>query len=1362
MPAATAVAALSFTLLGAVPPAATGTAGRGDATGLPLPAAASGTPNRPAWPAGSFAAGPGGDGEVTTAAAGPADEAVLTGTRPHLAAARRADAVGYEFVIATGGGARTGQVTSSGWLPEPRWQVPAGVLRDGGRYTWTVRTKDRSGRAGEDAAARSFTVAQRLGAQQAGGPVATDTLGPVTVSLATGNVTASVNTAQVPTGSGQLGATFTYDSQAVSGAAGLTGAYYPGDAAGGITAADRPAARRTDARVDFRWGDEAPYPDAAADGAFRVRWSGTLTVPADGTYRLGGAYDGGLRIRVDGTRVLDDWKGALAGDRPVDGSGLTLKAGRAYPVEVDYRRAAGDGGNLALWARGAGHHAPVPASWLEPSGAVLPPGWTVTPAATGPDTATAANAAAAPGGPGTSGAPGGAGTAGGPGAGPAGGTGGTAAGVPGASGASGASDVSGPSGAATGAGQSPGAGASGTGESAPGASGTAPAGAGAAGGPVAGIAAAEDTGLVFAYAGDEACADDQAPAGYVCAVRVPGAGTTHLHYRAGKLVRVVNPGAEVTDFGYTADHRLTTVRPPLLTDWVAAGAGRDTDAARYRIDYRPGTGTAARLTGPDPAGSDASDARRPQRSYAFADGAAELRVAGLSTGQGWARRVTHDTAGLVTTDTDGTGRTTRYTWTPDGRPLSQTDPAGRMTTTVYDGTGMPAGSYGPGPGRCFGADLRPLDPAPEGCAAVPAQTTAFGPDGITTVRADSDGVPQLTTLTRLNEFGLPAALVTDPDGLALTTGYAYDDAFRPVTETSPAGARKTFAYYGATETADNPCTKENDPAPQRGQIRSVGLPEGANGSARVERYVFNARGLPVAVTFGGSDWTCVQYDARGRIVRMSMPGNSSLPAWSVTYDSAHGGDPLTLKAAQHDHSMTSTVDLLGRTVSYTDGQGTRTETRYDRPGRAVLERVGPPGAADAVQVKRTRYDAAGRILTVVLDGRRLATAGHDAAGALRSVRYANGTRLTVERDPAGRITAKDWVLADGTRQSARVTRSQSGTIVDESVAGKDAAPEGPNFTYDPAGRLVGARITGHAYLRDFTARPPAGCPDGTRPDAGANGNVVRLTDRTADGTTVTGYCYDAADRLLATTGERAVTAPQYALNGHLTGYTAGAAEVTQRQDAAERYLGGGVTGADAADVTYTKDIADHIMARTAVTPAGTERILYGHTDMTNPDADLVLDADSRLLARVVPLPGGVVLTAGTRAPGAARTTWSHPTVRGDVFLLTGDDGRRRGGLHQYGLYGEPLTADGTVDTRQVPDNLPGDFDLGWLGRHQVGTEHQGAFFNVVLDTRVFNPGLGRFSAPVAAGPFLNPYEYAAGDPVNHTSINGYSLDVEKE
>ncbi|MFI6641781.1 PA14 domain-containing protein [Streptomyces sp. NPDC050504] len=1355
-PVATAASlAVSFTLLGAGGPAASQDTGKPDASRVALLPAAAGDAVRAAWPDGDFDRTPAATaGHAAalrgTALGGPADGAVLTGVRPVLSVARQQGARAYEFVLGTGESPRTGQVTSSGWVRTPHWRVPAGLLRSGAQYRWTVRVKTLSGTVGADAPARSFSVNQRLGAQAPGGPVPTDALGPVTVNLANGNVTASVSTPTVQRGTGPLGATFSYDSQAAASAAGLTGAYYAGDSATGIGAGEKPAARRTDARVDFRWGAQAPYPDAAPEAAFRARWTGKLTVPGTGRYRLGGTYDGGMRILLDGKPVLDDWqRPAATGERAAYGTEVTLRAGHAYDIRIDYRRRA-DGGQAGLWVSGDGRSAPVPASWLRPSGAVLPPGWTVTPDATAPEAASAANRASGP----------------------------TAPGAPTAAGSAGAAEATGAAGATGVAGASPAAAfAARSADAAKAAQGARQArqgnrdnkkNKGAAG--VAGatevaalVAAAEDEGLRFFYGGSAECADDTAPAGYVCAVRVPGAGTTRLVYRAGKLVRFVNPGRETTDFGFSADHRLTAVRPPLVMDWIAvAPAARDTEAAQYKIAYGSGaTPVARRVSAPDPEGVQRLVERRPERTYAFAPGSAEIRVAGVTTAQGWTRKVGLDAAGRTVSDTDGTRRTTRYTWTAADQPASTTDPAGRTSTTVHNEGGMPVGTYGPGPARCFGTDLRPLSPAPEGCGRIPAQTTEYAPDGVTTVRADSDGVPAQTNQTLLNELGLPAAQVADPKGLALRTGVEFNEAFMPAAKINPSGTRQTFDYYGPTESVDNPCTPQKDPLPQFGLPSAITLPASADGTARAEKFVSNERGLPAAVNFGGADWTCVTYDERGQISTMSMPGNANLPAWKVSYDTSFGGDPLVTKAVQHDHSLLMTVDLLGRTVGYTDGHGTVTELVLDRAGRQVQERVTPPSGADAAQVKETRYDAAGRTLSVDLGGKRLAETGYDAGGALERVRYGNGTQLSVGRDEAGRVVAKNWTLADGGKLPATVRRSQSGTVVDESVAGKEGRADGPDFEYDAAGRLVRAWIAGHEYSRDFTAQAPADCPSGSRANAGLNGNVVRATDRTATSTVTTGYCYDDADRLLATTGAHPLTGPSYGLNGHLTGYRSGTTAVTQRQDAAERYLGGSVDGPDAADVTYTKDIADHLTARDATTPKGTSRLLYSHTSASDVYPDLVLGSDERVLARVVPLPGGVVLSLKGQT-GTGRTTWSHPTVRGDVFLLTGETGRQLGDRYQYGLYGEALRADGTPDPDHVPDNLPGDYDYGWLGRYQSGTEHAGAQYSVVLDTRVLNPSFGRFSAPVSGGPFLNPYEYAAGDPVNHTSIDGYSLDVEKE
>lgn len=67
-----------------------------------------------------------------------------------------------------------------------------------------------------------------------------------------------------------------------------------------------PILTRNDANVDFDWGLNAPAPGLPGD-SFSVRWSRTLDFDG-GTYRLNVTADDGVRVYVDGNRVIDQWR----------------------------------------------------------------------------------------------------------------------------------------------------------------------------------------------------------------------------------------------------------------------------------------------------------------------------------------------------------------------------------------------------------------------------------------------------------------------------------------------------------------------------------------------------------------------------------------------------------------------------------------------------------------------------------------------------------------------------------------------------------------------------------------------------------------------------------------------------------------------------------------------------------------------------------------------------------------------------------------------------------------------------------------------------------------------------------------------
>ena len=93
-----------------------------------------------------------------------------------------------------------------------------------------------------------------------------------------------------------------------------------------------PAATRDDATINFNWGEESPMNGIPKDH-FSVRWTGTLTAPVTGTYTLAMTNDDGMRVDLDGKRILDDWHDGAARTSTVL---VKLKAGQSYPIKVEF------------------------------------------------------------------------------------------------------------------------------------------------------------------------------------------------------------------------------------------------------------------------------------------------------------------------------------------------------------------------------------------------------------------------------------------------------------------------------------------------------------------------------------------------------------------------------------------------------------------------------------------------------------------------------------------------------------------------------------------------------------------------------------------------------------------------------------------------------------------------------------------------------------------------------------------------------------------------------------------------------------------------------------------------------------------
>lgn len=154
---------------------------------------------------------------------------------------------------------------------------------------------------------------------------------------------------------------------------GLTGYYYTDDGTHNLNSATKSLfMQRTDSLLNFNWGTGAPVVGAPSD-SFMVRWSGSFTAPAAGTYYFGTQADDGSRVTVNGTTALDSWS-QLNTNRTFGTTGVTLAQNQSVPISVDYYEVSGPA-YLGLYVRGAVAEQLVPSQWLSPKAQVLPDGW---------------------------------------------------------------------------------------------------------------------------------------------------------------------------------------------------------------------------------------------------------------------------------------------------------------------------------------------------------------------------------------------------------------------------------------------------------------------------------------------------------------------------------------------------------------------------------------------------------------------------------------------------------------------------------------------------------------------------------------------------------------------------------------------------------------------------------------------------------------------------------------------------------------------------------------------------------------------------------------------------------------------------
>lgn len=104
-----------------------------------------------------------------------------------------------------------------------------------------------------------------------------------------------------------------------------------------------PVVTRNDPALNFTWGGGSPADGVPAD-RFSVRWTRALAFDS-GTYRFRALVDDGVRVYIDGARVIDAWENG----RPREVTGEIPLAAGNHTIRVEYYEAAGDATMQLSW-----------------------------------------------------------------------------------------------------------------------------------------------------------------------------------------------------------------------------------------------------------------------------------------------------------------------------------------------------------------------------------------------------------------------------------------------------------------------------------------------------------------------------------------------------------------------------------------------------------------------------------------------------------------------------------------------------------------------------------------------------------------------------------------------------------------------------------------------------------------------------------------------------------------------------------------------------------------------------------------------------------------------------------------------------